>query len=116
MPPVPLPPESSSDDSSDLPPHPSSGHEPVLLQETIDLLNPPPGGTVIDCTLGHAGHASTLAQRLGPGGLLIGIDVDPKNLEIARDRLAAAPCRVRLFQGNFAELPDVMNQADCSAA
>jgi 16S rRNA (cytosine1402-N4)-methyltransferase len=87
-----------------------------LLRETIDLLTPPAGGTVIDCTVGHAGHASALAQRLGPAGLLIGLDVDPRNLQIARTRLADAPCRVRLFHGNFAELPDVLTQADAPPA
>src|SRR5438105_4843571 len=56
-------------------------------------------------------HAGAVARLLGPRGLLIGTDVDPRNLEFARERLADAPCRVRLFHANFAELPEVLAQA-----
>ena len=87
------------------------GHDPVLLRETLSALDVRPGRTVVDCTLGRAGHASEIARRLGPGGLLIGTDVDPRNLEFARRRLGDAPCRVRLFHANFAELADVLAEA-----
>jgi 16S rRNA (cytosine1402-N4)-methyltransferase len=46
--------------------------------------------------------------------LLIGLDADPRNLTFAQQRLAAAPCRVRLFHANFAELPDVLRRAEVS--
>src|SRR5262245_12989305 len=87
---------------------PAAGHEPVLLQEVLQTLQIAPGHTVIDCTLGRAGHALAVAERLGPNGLLVGLDVDPQNLEFAKVRLAAAPCRVRLFHANFAELAEVV--------
>lgn len=69
----------------------------------------------MDCTLGRAGHASAIAERLGPTGLLIGLDVDPRNLEFAQQKLASAPCQVRLFHANFAELNDVLEQAGIEA-
>ncbi len=90
---------------------PQSGHEPVLMAEVLELLAPPAGGIVVDCTLGRGGHALRLAERLGTGGLLIGLDVDPHNLEYAQRRLADAPCQVRLFHANFAELVEVLEQA-----
>ena len=90
---------------------PQTGHEPVLLNQTLELLNLRPGLTVVDCTLGRGGHAAAIAQRLGPDGLLIGIDADPNNLAFARDRLSGAPCRTRFFHANFAELRDVLEQA-----
>ena len=93
----------------DLPP---TGHESVLLAEVLDLLAPAPGRIIIDCTIGRAGHAAAIAERLGPTGLLIGLDADPRNLEFAQKRLAASPCTVRLFHANFAELPDVLREAD----
>ena len=93
----------------DLPP---TGHESVLLAEVLDLLAPAPGRIIIDCTIGRAGHAAAIAERLGPTGLLIGLDADPRNLEFAQRRLAASPCTVRLFHANFAELPDVLREAD----
>jgi len=87
---------------------PPSGHEPVLLNEVLRWLNPQHGQIVVDATLGRAGHARALADRIGPEGLLIGLDVDPNNLEFAQERLREAPCRVRLFHANFAELEDVL--------
>src|SRR5205807_2406953 len=89
---------------------PATGHEPVLLSEILSYLRPSEGNTYIDCTLGRAGHASAIAPLLGPAGLLIGLDVDPRNLDFAKQALVGAPCQVRLFHANFAELPDVVNQ------
>lgn len=87
---------------------PPAGHDPVLPQEVLTHLNPLPGKTFVDCTLGRAGHALLVAQKLGPQGLFVGLDVDPRNLEFAKQRLAQAPCQVRLFHANFAELDDVL--------
>jgi 16S rRNA (cytosine1402-N4)-methyltransferase len=97
-------------------PLPESGHEPVLLAETLEHLNPQPGKTMVDCTLGRGGHAAALAGRLGPAGLLLVLDADPRNLDFARQRLAALPpgaSPVRYFLANFAELPDVIAAAGC---
>ena len=63
-------------------------HVPVLLKEAIELLRVCPGATVVDCTLGLAGHSSEIARRLGAEGHLIGFDRDPAALELARARLA----------------------------
>jgi 16S rRNA (cytosine1402-N4)-methyltransferase len=52
-------------------------HVPVLAGELIDLLDPRPGETAIDCTFGDGGHARLVADRIGPGGTLICIDRDP---------------------------------------
>ncbi len=91
---------------------PTSGHDPVLLDEVIEVLDPQPGQTIIDCTLGRAGHARAISQRLGPSGLLIGLDADPRNLEFAQARLNDVPSRVRFFHANFAELEDVLEEVD----
>src|SRR3954470_20045564 len=90
---------------------PASGHDPVLLQEVLDLLNPRAGQVFVDCTLGRAGHSSAIAARLGESGTLIGLDADPRNLTYAKSRLEGAPCTVRLFHANFAELEDVLAEA-----
>ena len=47
---------------------------------------------------------------MGAGGRLVGLDVDPRNLEYARGRLAGLACEVRLFHANFAELEDVLKE------
>src|SRR5438128_1642629 len=69
----------------DLPAH---GHEPVLVDHVLQLLAPRQGQTFVDCTVGRAGHALRIAERIGANGILIGIDADPKNLEYAQSRLA----------------------------
>ena len=46
-------------------------HEPVLLQECIEMLNIKPDGVYIDGTLGGAGHSSHILQKLGKNGILI---------------------------------------------
>ena len=87
---------------------PESGHDPVLMTQVLEGLAPAEGKAIVDCTLGRAGHASEVVKHLGPTGRFIGLDVDPRNLEFARARLATAPCEVRLFHANFAELGDVL--------
>jgi 16S rRNA (cytosine1402-N4)-methyltransferase len=94
---------------------PESGHDPVLMQEVLSGLAIRPGITYVDCTLGRAGHASAVARVLGRNGLLIGMDADPRNLVFAKEQLADAPCRVRLFHANFAELEDVLSEVGTKA-
>ncbi|HEX6503162.1 MAG TPA: 16S rRNA (cytosine(1402)-N(4))-methyltransferase RsmH [Terriglobales bacterium] len=60
-----------------------AGHVPVLLKEAIDFLNVRRGGTYIDATVGLGGHSYEIAKRLGAPGHLIGVDKDPKALEVA---------------------------------
>ena len=43
-------------------------HVPVLAGELIELLDPQPGQTAVDCTFGGGGHARLVAERLGPDG------------------------------------------------
>jgi 16S rRNA (cytosine1402-N4)-methyltransferase len=91
-------------------PLPDSGHQPVLINEVLDALRPTPGKTIVDCTVGRAGHARRIAELLGSDGLLIGLDVDPHNLAFAEEALAGVPCRVELRQSNFTELPMVLRR------
>jgi 16S rRNA (cytosine1402-N4)-methyltransferase len=77
-------------------------HVPVLAGELIEALDPQPGQVAIDCTLGAAGHARLVAGRLGPGGLLIGIDRDPTAEEAFAELAAEVPCRTRFLRADFA--------------
>lgn len=81
-------------------------HQAVLPRETLQLLDPQPGETWVDCTVGAGGHARLLAERLGPTGRLIGLDQDPTMLDLARPRLAGWP--VTLVPANFDQLPSVL--------
>ena len=77
-------------------------HVPVLAGELIEALDPQPGQIAVDCTLGAAGHARLVADRLGPSGLLIGIDRDPLAEAAFAELAAEAPCRTRFVRADFA--------------
>ncbi len=62
-------------------------HVPVLLKEAIEYLQVRPGSTILDATLGPAGHAEEIVRRLGATGRLIGFDRDPQALALAKERL-----------------------------
>ena len=77
-------------------------HEPVLAEELIDLLDPRPGETFVDCTFGGGGHARLIAERLGAEGELIAVDRDPASGERWREFSAEVPGRARFLRADFA--------------
>jgi len=86
-------------------------HIPVLLDEVLRTLNPHPGQTIVDCTLGLGGHSAAILECIKPDGRLIAIDFDPANIELARQRLTTIGGHFDLFHNNFAALPTVLAQA-----
>lgn len=92
----------------------SEYHRPVLVKETLALLAPREGGVFVDATLGGGGHAEEVLRKIGPSGVLIGIDRDPEALEYAGKRLLATDGRVLLFEGNFADLTSILQRAEVS--
>jgi len=91
---------------------PAPTHVPVLVEETIKALAVRPGGRYIDCTLGGGGHAAAILDRSSPGGKLLGIDVDPEAIEIARTRLEAYRDSTLLINQNFADLQAICIKYD----
>lgn len=86
----------------------SSIHVSVLLDEIVAWLNPQPGQTIVDGTLGGGGHTRALAERVGPDGRVIAFDRDPAALEAAERSLAGMS--VTLVESNFCDLPEVLQQ------
>ncbi len=92
-----------------------AGHCPVLYEAILGYVDYPADAVVVDATLGLAGHSLGLAKRLGPDGLLVGLDVDSVSLGLARERLSrlkGLKCRVELVQENFGRLDDVLAGLD----
>ncbi len=85
-------------------------HTTAMLQEAVDLLQPSPGMTVVDCTLGGCGHAMAICKKILPDGLLIGIDQDQDAINNARTTLRVFEKNVRIFHGNFVQLPEFLSQ------
>jgi 16S rRNA (cytosine1402-N4)-methyltransferase len=77
-------------------------HIPVLAGELIELADPSPGELAVDCTLGGGGHARLIAERLSPGGTLIGIDRDPVAEERFEELAAEVSCATRFIRADFA--------------
>jgi 16S rRNA (cytosine1402-N4)-methyltransferase len=92
---------------------PPARHVPVLAAEVVHFLAPQPGQTIVDCTVGAGGHARLIAERLAPGGRLIGLDQDPAMLELARPQLAGLP--VTLVQAGFDQIADVLREQSVTA-
>jgi len=82
-------------------------HIPVLLKEVITALKVKPGGVYIDCTVGGGGHARGILEASSPGGRLLGLDLDPLVLGIARRKLSPFGERVVLVQANFARVDSI---------
>ncbi|HET8977574.1 MAG TPA: 16S rRNA (cytosine(1402)-N(4))-methyltransferase RsmH [Solirubrobacteraceae bacterium] len=76
-------------------------HIPVLAGELIEALDPHPGEVAVDCTLGGGGHARLIAERIGPGGMLIGVDRDPAAEERFAELAAEVPCETRFIRADF---------------
>ena len=74
-----------------------------------------PGGVYVDGTIGTGGHALAIGQRLGQGGLLIGLDVDPDAIELAKGRLQGLECRWRVFKSSYADTDSVLEDLGISS-
>ena len=73
----------------------------------MELLDPRPGETVIDCTAGRGGHAVECARRVGPGGRVVLFDVDAENLSYAARRLTEeAGCTPSVVHSSFAAVAE----------
>ena len=86
----------------------SGEHRPVLLAEVLAALDLKPGQSVADCTVGFAGHSMELLKAVAPDGLLVACDLDPANLEPAREKLEAVGGLFTLHHGNFAGLSNIL--------
>src|SRR5688572_5736323 len=89
---------------------PAGEHRPVMLDTVLEVLDPQPGQIAVDCTVGWAGHSVEILRRLGPTGLLIGLDWDSDNLPKARERLEPIGHPLHLEHANFASLATVLHK------
>ena len=89
-------------------------HIPVLFTESINALNIQPDGVYVDGTLGGAGHAYAIGQKLSQQGTLIGFDVDADAIERAKTRLSDLNCKTQLFHRNFRDIAQALSDANIS--
>ncbi len=85
-------------------------HRPVLYKEIIHALQPRSPGRYIDGTVGAGGHARGILEVCAPDGRLLGMDVDPQALAIARETLAPFGQRLALTQASYLSLLEEMHR------
>lgn len=85
-------------------------HSPVLLDEVLEMINPVSDGIYVDCTLGGAGHSFHMLKDSSPKGILVGIDQDRDAIRAASFRLKEFGDRAVLVQGNFSDLPSILDK------
>jgi 16S rRNA (cytosine1402-N4)-methyltransferase len=93
---------------------PAGSHRPICVQEILQILDPKPGQTALDATLGYGGHARELLNRITPGGCLWAIDIDPIEIIRTEKRLRAmgyAEQELKIKRLNFAGIPKILAEA-----
>ncbi|MEO6237251.1 MAG: 16S rRNA (cytosine(1402)-N(4))-methyltransferase RsmH [Vicinamibacterales bacterium] len=83
-------------------------HEPVLVAQVLELLQPSGGGVFVDCTAGLGGHSRLLLEA--GATRLIGIDRDLSALAVAREALDSFGDRVALVHADYRELTRVLDE------
>lgn len=94
---------------------PDLPHQPVLYKEIIHALQPRPSGRYVDGTVGAGGHARGILEACAPDGQLLGLDVDPEALRLARENLAPYGPRLTLKQASYASVIEAMRAVGWSS-
>ncbi|MFN2150751.1 MAG: 16S rRNA (cytosine(1402)-N(4))-methyltransferase RsmH [Anaerolineales bacterium] len=84
-------------------------HTPVLYHEIIHALQPHSGGLYVDGTVGAGGHARGILEASRPDGKLLGLDLDPQALALAREQLAPFSERAILKQASYVTLQEQLD-------
>jgi len=86
----------------------ASPHVSVLYQHIISALRPKSPGFYVDATIGAGGHALGILESSAPDGQLLGLDVDPRALEISLQRLSLYKDRIHLVHTSYTELRNAL--------
>ena len=87
-----------------------------MAAEVLELLAPARAGLYVDATVGAGGHASLILEASAPEGRLLGLDRDPRALELAGRRLAPQGSRVELIEATFDQLPELLKSRGIEGA
>lgn len=91
----------------------STLHQPVLLKEVIEWLQPSPGNCFVDATLGFGGHTKELLKAIGSQGKLLALEWDRESVRKALSFLPQSQNLV-IKVANFKNLPSIAREAGFS--
>jgi len=83
-------------------------HQPVLVNEVLEYLNPQSNQNFIDCTVGGGGHAQAILEKTSPNGKLLGLDLDPAAIEATQKNLAKFNKRISLVQDSYKNIDQIL--------
>ena len=92
-------------------------HVPVLLNEVIEYLDPRPGQSFVDATLGGGGYTQAILEKIQPNGQVLAIDLDEEaieNLKTLTPSLSQGD-RVKAVHGNFRDIDKIIKHHDFPA-
>ena len=90
---------------------PQQLHEPVLLNQVVELLAPQSGETYLDLTAGYGGHAQAIIDRLGSFDTATLVDRDENALAELRHFEKGGAALVHDDFANFAETAIAQDQS-----
>lgn len=89
-------------------------HEPVMVAESMALLNPSQGGLFVDCTVGLGGHARAMLEA--GASRVIGIDRDTDALQAAGQTLAPFVDRLELVHSEYRAITQILTAREIAGA
>lgn len=85
-------------------------HIPVLLKESLRLMDPKPGEIFVDCTLGGGGHSKYFAEKIFPQGHLIALDQDINAINAAKINLKEYEDYITYVHTNYENIEEVITE------
>ncbi|MGH7610640.1 MAG: 16S rRNA (cytosine(1402)-N(4))-methyltransferase RsmH [Candidatus Dormibacteria bacterium] len=86
---------------------PLGTHEPVMLAELLEQLQPRPGQTVVDATAGAGGVSAAFLEHVLPGGRVLALDRDPSAVAAVRERFVGYGPAFKAVTARFSQLERV---------
>ncbi|GIW67554.1 MAG: ribosomal RNA small subunit methyltransferase H [Candidatus Parcubacteria bacterium] len=87
-------------------------HQPVLLKEIIEILEPGENENFIDATFGEGGVSFGISQLTGPNGKILAFEWDPElyKLGVKKIKNLKMEKRIKLVNQNFKNIKRVVKQ------
>lgn len=84
-------------------------HIPVLTKEVLKYLDPKENENFIDCTMGEGGHSEMILKKNSPNGKILGIDLDPRQIEASKWLEVYFKDRVILVNDSYSNLKEIVD-------